>query len=375
MWSGEGGSEQFAQGGQQWFNPMMYQNVNHENVDWASLAQQWIQMKETFPTVDQMNVLAPPPPPPLEKKTEEKKEEDEGEKGEAPMDMELDSKEEDGKTDPVAVMNGWGAGGMGGAQWTNWQQWGWGWNGAAMGYVGAEGGEAPVAYPTLDQTSGVDKHGNSRHAGFASSNQNSQFIRHPNRVWRKGDKTLRGSGNYNRNERDERSESPENPVLDAAKRKTLPAWIREGLEKMEREKQKKLLAEKEKKEREARALQEPVFDPLNPTKSKFDSESELSEAEEPPERERRVSPLHSPEEAFHREPEPEPVQRKLTKPEILEQVMMVVRKQLTQLLMRVTGEEIEKCVRDVMSGYPGLKGIILSMSRSRYIILTSNWWT
>lgn len=67
-------------------------------MDWASLAQQWIQMKETFPTVDQMNVLAPPPPPPVEPKAEEKQE-DEGEKGEAPMDMELDSKEEDGKPD------------------------------------------------------------------------------------------------------------------------------------------------------------------------------------------------------------------------------------------------------------------------------------
>lgn len=68
-------------------------------MDWASLAQQWIQMKETFPTVDQMNVLAPPPPPPPEKK--EEKQEDEGEKGEAPMDMELDSKEEEtaGKAD------------------------------------------------------------------------------------------------------------------------------------------------------------------------------------------------------------------------------------------------------------------------------------
>jgi len=29
-------------------------------------------------------------------------------------------------------------------------------------------------------------------------------------------------------------------ILDAAKRKTLPVWIREGLEKMEREKQKKM---------------------------------------------------------------------------------------------------------------------------------------
>lgn len=38
--------------------------------------------------------------------------------------------------------------------------------------------------------------------------------------------------------------------VDAAKRKQLPAWIREGLEKMEREKQKKLDKERQMKERE-----------------------------------------------------------------------------------------------------------------------------
>ena len=39
-------------------------------------------------------------------------------------------------------------------------------------------------------------------------------------------------------------------ILDAAKRRLLPAWIREGLEKMERDKQKKLEKEKQKKELE-----------------------------------------------------------------------------------------------------------------------------
>lgn len=40
------------------------------------------------------------------------------------------------------------------------------------------------------------------------------------------------------------------PILDAAKRKQLPAWIREGLEKMEREKQKKIERERMLKQRE-----------------------------------------------------------------------------------------------------------------------------
>jgi Flp pilus assembly protein TadB len=39
-------------------------------------------------------------------------------------------------------------------------------------------------------------------------------------------------------------------IPDAAKRRQLPAWIREGLEKMEREKQKKIDRERQIKERE-----------------------------------------------------------------------------------------------------------------------------
>lgn len=44
----------------------------------------------------------------------------------------------------------------------------------------------------------------------------------------------------------------EPPQIDAVKRRTLPAWIREGLEKMEREKQKKL--EKERMEQQRSQL-------------------------------------------------------------------------------------------------------------------------
>lgn len=40
------------------------------------------------------------------------------------------------------------------------------------------------------------------------------------------------------------------PPVDAAKRRNLPLWIREGLEKMEREKQRKLEREQQLKERE-----------------------------------------------------------------------------------------------------------------------------
>lgn len=46
--------------------------------------------------------------------------------------------------------------------------------------------------------------------------------------------------------------------------------------------------------------------------------------------------------------------------------MGIVRKQLTQLLMRVTSEEIERCVHEVHSVFPGLKGILVTRARDRY---------
>jgi hypothetical protein len=54
-------------------------------VDWAALAQQWIQMKETLPS-DQIPP-APPPPPIGDKNSAEKKKDLDVEGGEAPMDM------------------------------------------------------------------------------------------------------------------------------------------------------------------------------------------------------------------------------------------------------------------------------------------------
>lgn len=66
-------------------------------------------------------------------------------------------------------------------------------------------------------------------------------------------------------------------VLDAVKRRTLPAWIREGLEKMDREKQRKLERERMEKERaemakdtsKAHDADEAGDGPRLPRKSKF----------------------------------------------------------------------------------------------------------
>ena len=75
-------------------------------------------------------------------------------------------------------------------------------------------------------------------------------------------------------------------MLDAAKRKHLPAWIREGLEKMEREKQKKEEREKFLAEREALRkirIEREAAEGGRPDRSRFDDDSD-EEEEDPNEK-------------------------------------------------------------------------------------------
>lgn len=77
---------------------------------------------------------------------------------------------------------------------------------------------------------------------------------------------------------------PRTSPSDAVKRRTLPAWIREGLEKMDREKQKKLERERMEKERAKMAkddskdheADEEGDGPRVPRKSKFVSNPVLT---------------------------------------------------------------------------------------------------
>lgn len=56
---------------------------------------------------------------------------------------------------------------------------------------------------------------------------------------------------------------------DAAKRKKLPVWIREGLEKMEREKQRELEKQRLAEDRELARKKQEMESEADPTKSKF----------------------------------------------------------------------------------------------------------
>ncbi|CAG0882809.1 unnamed protein product [Cyprideis torosa] len=227
----------------QWgnWNPKHYQG--QQNVNWAALAQQWIAMKEQMdakqeevPATNeegpQPPVLPPPPPPP-----------------------------------PPPDEKGGRAMNHHGPQWTEGEQWGWGngaaWSGGAAPYWDTTGGNM-YNMPALP----VDPF---RSAG-------------PTDGWGMGGGVnqamapvdVRGYKTYKEGDGSDMSEDDQEEIeINADKRRALPAWIREGLEKMERDKAKKAAKEREQKEREEimRRKREEALR-LNPTASKFDSDPE-----------------------------------------------------------------------------------------------------
>ena len=141
----------------------------------------------------------------------------------------------------------------------------------------------------------------------------------------------------------------EPPQIDAVKRRTLPAWIREGLEKMEREKQKKLEKERmeqqrsqlSKKEKKATEDAEGGDGPRLPQRSKFDSDEEDEDTE-------NVEAASSGK--VTRSPSPIP-QEDQSEPEMTEeekeyQMMLLTKMLLTEILLDVTDEEIYYVAKD-----------------------------
>ncbi|XP_059839151.1 arginine/serine-rich protein PNISR isoform X3 [Hypanus sabinus] len=138
------------------------------------------------------------------------------------------------------------------------------------------------------------------------------------------------------------------PALDAVKRRTLPAWIREGLEKMEREKQKKLEKERLEKERAQSSKHKKDTEdvpgeadgPRLPHKSKFDSddeeEYETTETKSSDKQSRSPSPV-----AQEEQSEPE-----MTEEEKEFQMMIMMKMLLTEVLLEVTNEEIYYVARE-----------------------------
>lgn len=120
-------------------------------------------------------------------------------------------------------------------------------------------------------------------------------------------------------------------LLDATKRKQLPAWIREGLEKMEREKSKQM--EKEILVQETHSNVEDLPQILHQSEES-DKESEMIEDEEKlSENEMKDNSVED--------------MKTLTDEEKIAHLMMKVRRMLTEVLLEVTDDEISSIANSV----------------------------
>ncbi|XP_041980222.1 arginine/serine-rich protein PNISR-like isoform X2 [Aricia agestis] len=354
----------------QWaLNPSAYQNVDTNSVDWAALAQQWIAMKEAAAIVGASQTKG------------------EVEEGEAPMEVENPDTNNDVPVAPTAdwnSTNNWGG---------VWNQWGWGWPGAQPmdpkiaadpsmavppmidGFPAGDNAAAMPGYTTGSaQQQPTFQHGYWTAPQGETATNNRSTNRSIDRRSKSKNRDSKSSRPRNNREKPPQMIPPViepivmptpvvPPTIDAAKRRQLPAWIREGLEKMEREKQRAIEREQEKKAREEAELEKKRLEeeelerikqaaasgvPIIPVKSKFETDSEGEESGKEDVKE-AVRDTMEPEKPA---PEPEhPTLVKKSKEEIMQEVMLAVRRSLTEILLEVTDQEIHMVSQEELARY------------------------
>ncbi|GFS32017.1 uncharacterized protein NPIL_703901 [Nephila pilipes] len=142
----------------------------------------------------------------------------------------------------------------------------------------------------------------------------------------------------------------ETTQIDAAKRKQLPAWIRDGLEKMEQERLKRLEKERAAKENaEKMAKIDSLKNELETkdgssiipvsVKSKFDSDSEADENGVAEKMVQKISPTLK--------RTPSPVEDTRSEEEKKLELMLKVRRTLTEILLSVTNSEMIEIAQEV----------------------------
>ncbi|XP_058443190.1 arginine/serine-rich protein PNISR-like [Malaya genurostris] len=349
-------------------NPNLYQNMSNDQVDWAALAQQWIQMKETLPA--NMVPAAPPPPIISDNYVSNSRESipdgarsGSTEQGEAPMEVE---REEDHNTisSQHQQANVWD---NGAAPWhyntsTEWRNPAWETNWTTET---STMNDAPVksSYESVTvnpnasiavanwqaKMARIYKIGETSHPSeIAGAVQPvvQHSLEHPSaskRIPGLMDQVIKLDQDHVNNIDQEEDTTQ---TINDAKRKLLPAWIREGLEKMEREKLRQEEKEKEMRLREEmleqrrKAELEALTELENARKkSKFESDSEEEEEDD-------VESGENITDARNQESSPLPYR---SRDEILQELMVAVRRNLTEILLEVTNEEIALVAKDTLS--------------------------
>lgn len=349
-------------GGANWnsLNPNLYQNMSNDQVDWAALAQQWIQMKETLPPE---MVPAAPPPPVISWNRSPEPTTTIGEQGEAPMEVEREEDPSGGQQQSAAGtwQNGSIAWQYPAATPTEWRNPAWETNwstGSGGNQVSSSSAAVPVVNPQasmavanwqakMSRIYKINEGGGSSEPIVGtvqptnSKPQQQPFVGDSSkRIPGLMDQVINLDQNSDEGQGGDQDEDTTQTINDA-KRKLLPAWIREGLEKMEREKQRQVEREREQKQREQMLEQrrqaelEALSELENAKKkSKFESDSEEEE------------PGADEQDSQSREPSPEPAR---SREEILQELMIAVRKNLTEILLEVTNEEIAVLAKETLA--------------------------
>lgn len=342
MYSGSDSNE--SQKYAQWaLNPASFQNVPGEQVDWAALAQQWIIMKE-----------AGPPPMPGDQPIVRKGKRSSPEGGEAEMDVENDKEAppppvwSTNEAPPPPSMEPW-----------NWSaqnaSWNWSNNWAPPVPPPApsiSGLKAPLL-PTpnnsyvepIESTSdnatpfGSHANANSPHYWNNTSASPTKHIKPHNKRYSKVNVPIRAPAPIAPSAIPVDTPPVSGTTLDTAKRKQLPAWIREGLEKMEKDKLKQMEKQKEKEERESylenSKPNKETIEILKTTmkerqRSRFESDGENSEEDTNVKKRQKST-------------EPAPLSH--------DELMLKVRHTMTEILLSVTNRHIESVCREELQRF------------------------
>uniref|UniRef100_A0A182VVB3 Arginine/serine-rich protein PNISR n=1 Tax=Anopheles minimus TaxID=112268 RepID=A0A182VVB3_9DIPT len=375
------------------FSLAHYQNMPNDQVDWAALAQQWIKMRETWMQPMPTTIPSPPPPPSFDREHVDSAGDnvtqprnrivpciEYEEQGEAPMEVE---REDDGDI-PVPPMPPKISGDWSSVD-ESWRTWSWP---AAIGSTSALGDHhVPQALPNNQKLADVNQQrsatgpppsaaaaialwqAKNSHLFPVAFPKDPATMRQPStanrRMFSTQPKPARLPGLMDREIKMnmsaassvpptdvQRIDSKENfagggggsggggsangpATINDEKRMMLPAWIREGLEKMEREKQQKLKREQEHRQRE----------------EKLSSQQNLHSLSLSPIREELSLPSSAPQE--HEESLPNEENVALTE----QSMEQITKKILTEIFMETTNEVLLSIAKEEQNKVQKRKGL------------------
>ncbi|XP_052899793.1 arginine/serine-rich protein PNISR-like [Anopheles moucheti] len=355
------------------FSLAHYQNMPNDQVDWAALAQQWIKMRETWMQPMPTLIPSPPPPPSFDRDTFDSPAASDThsrnrtapgveyeEQGEAPMEVEReDDSDIPVPPTPPKISNDWPSTD------DTWRNWSWPSSAGSTSTLGDH--HVPQALPNnqkladVQQRSGPPVSAAVAIALWQAKNSHLFPVAYPKdpatvrqqttgnrRMFSTQPKPARLPGLMDQEIKMNvsstssvtstdvhRVNTKENfgsggggsATINEEKRMMLPAWIREGLEKMEREKQQKLKREQEHRQRE----------------EKLSSQQNVRSLSLSPSREEQTMPLGSPEE----QEESQPIQEKVALNE--QDIEQITKKILTEIFMETTNEVLLSIAKEEQS--------------------------